>query len=171
MGLPQGLTFSDGLVYGMRPTHPGLFEIKYHNPKRKNAISTITQKKFSQLVNGANEDEKVKVILVYGSRNVFSSGNDISKFMEVDTEEMEAVAREAVMVGVRDYIGSIMNSKKPTIMFVRCPRSMPWNDFYDLVKCRLYLLYRRCNFLDTIYEKFLESRRSKYFYFSRTVWY
>ena len=50
---------------------------------------------------------------------MFSSGNDISKFMEVDTEEMEAIARDGVMVGVRDYIGSIMNSKKPTIMFVR----------------------------------------------------
>ena len=117
--LPQGLTFSDGLVYGSRPTHPGLFEIKYHNPKRKNAISTGTQKKFAQLVNAANENDEIKVILVYGSQNMFSSGNDISMFAGIGPSEIEKATKEAVLVGVRDFIGSIMNSKKPTIMFVR----------------------------------------------------
>ena len=117
--IPQGLSCSDGLIYGSRPTHPGLFEIKYHNPKRKNAISLVTQKKFAELVNAANENDSIKVILVYGSKDMFSSGNDISVFMEADTDDMEAMAKEACMVGVRNYIGSIMNSKKPTIMMVR----------------------------------------------------
>lgn len=50
---------------------------------------------------------------------MFSSGNDISVFMEGDTENMETLLHDACIIGVRDFIGSILNSKKPTVFMVR----------------------------------------------------
>lgn len=35
--LPDGFQVADGIAWGSRM--PGLFEIKYHNPKMKNAVS------------------------------------------------------------------------------------------------------------------------------------
>ena len=41
--MPAGLQFDKtGLVYGTRPSHPGLFEVKFHNPKKMNAVSIFT---------------------------------------------------------------------------------------------------------------------------------
>jgi hypothetical protein len=36
---PAGYKFEDGIVYGMRVE--GLFEIKFHSPKDKNALTGI----------------------------------------------------------------------------------------------------------------------------------
>ena len=36
--IPEGLKYEKGLIYGMRQTHPGLLEIKIHNPAKFNAM-------------------------------------------------------------------------------------------------------------------------------------
>ena len=63
----------------MRKSHPGLFEIKIHNLKKKNAIATVPEKKLGELFEMANENEEIKVILLHGGK-FFSSGNDLSSF-------------------------------------------------------------------------------------------
>ena len=40
--MPAGLKFEKDLIFGMRPSHPGLFEIKFHKPSKKNAIHIFT---------------------------------------------------------------------------------------------------------------------------------
>ena len=40
--IPAGLKHELGLIYGVRDTHPGIFEVKFHNPKKKNAISVFS---------------------------------------------------------------------------------------------------------------------------------
>ena len=121
--MPEGLQFDKtGLVYGCRKTHEGLFEIKFHNPRKKNAISLYTQKRFAELVNEADKNPNVKCILVYGSKNFFSSGNDISVFMGGDDDrDPRDIAEEAVMTGVKNFIGSILDCSKPTVFFNRGP--------------------------------------------------
>ena len=37
---PKGYKHEDQIMWGMRPSHPGLLEIKIHNPKKMNAIGT-----------------------------------------------------------------------------------------------------------------------------------
>ena len=119
--MPEGLHFDPtGLVYGCRKSHEGLFELKFHNPKKKNAIRMNTMKRFGALINEAGSNPNVKCILIYGSKDFFSSGNDISVFLEFDDEEdQRRKAEEGVMVGVRDFISSIMDSPKPTVFFNR----------------------------------------------------
>lgn len=63
----------------MRKSHPGLFEIKFHNPAKKNAIGLEPEAKLTKLIEQCQEDEDVKVILLHGGR-YFSSGNDLSVF-------------------------------------------------------------------------------------------
>ena len=36
---PKNFTSENNLIYGIRKSHPGLLEIKIHNPKKKNATS------------------------------------------------------------------------------------------------------------------------------------
>lgn len=74
---PAGYVNECNLIYGKRKSHPGLFEIKFHNPKRKNAIGTDPERRLGELVKQAGEDDEVKVILLHGG-NYFSSGNDLS---------------------------------------------------------------------------------------------
>ena len=56
---------------------PGLLEIKYHNPKIRNAINGASQLRMSRLINEAQDNPDIKVILVHGGL-FYSSGNDIS---------------------------------------------------------------------------------------------
>ena len=77
--IPEGFVIEEQLCFGMRKSHPGLFEIKIHNPSKKNAIGTPPERKLYQLIDAAQDDEKIKVILLHGG-NFFSSGNDLSMF-------------------------------------------------------------------------------------------
>ena len=37
--IPEGLQFDKDIIFGTRPTHPGLFEIKFHNPTKYNSLN------------------------------------------------------------------------------------------------------------------------------------
>lgn len=73
-GFPSGYKFEDGLVYGMRVE--GLFEIKYHSPKDRNALTGMGQYRLGILINQASEDPAVKVILLHGGK-YYGSGNNL----------------------------------------------------------------------------------------------
>lgn len=40
---PEGFQLKNRMLYGMRKTHPGLFEIKIHYPKMHNALDGDSQ--------------------------------------------------------------------------------------------------------------------------------
>jgi len=83
---PKGYKSEDQLIWGMRPSHPGLLEIKIHNPKKMNAIGTPPEKKIAEIVKAAQTDDNVKVILLHGG-SFFSSGNDLSMFAKPMSDE------------------------------------------------------------------------------------
>ena len=37
--MPEGLRFEQNTCFGLRKSHPGLFEIKFHYPKLKQAVN------------------------------------------------------------------------------------------------------------------------------------
>ena len=51
--MPEGFKLEEQMIYGMRKEYPGLFEIKIHNPKLKNAIGTPPEAKMTQLIKDA----------------------------------------------------------------------------------------------------------------------
>ena len=54
--MPEGFVLEDQMIYGMRKEYPGLFEMKIHNPKKKNAIASIPELKMKQLVEAAQDN-------------------------------------------------------------------------------------------------------------------
>ena len=73
--LPPGYQLKHNIAWGHRV--PGLLEIKYHDPKTKNASTLVMQRQIALLINEAQKDTSIKVILFHGGR-YFSSGNNLS---------------------------------------------------------------------------------------------
>ena len=118
---PKGFVLSDQLVYGMRS--PGLFEIKIHNPTKRNAIASIPELKLTELINAAQDNEAIKVILLHGGR-FFSSGNDLSAFADSfkisgDISGYLAKAEVGVNVTMVDMLLAMNKSIKPIVAVVR----------------------------------------------------
>ena len=72
--IPAGFKLEDGVAYGSRA--PGLFEIKIHRPKFRNATNAACNIKMGECWKAASEDPNVKLIVVHGGK-FFSSGNDL----------------------------------------------------------------------------------------------
>ena len=115
---PTGYKHESQLIYGMRPSHPGLLEIKIHNPTKMNAIATIPEKKIAEIVRSAQTDDNVKVILIHGG-SFFSSGNDLSMFLKPMNADLLAQAKDAVRGTMVDMLLTLNTSVKPIVMVVR----------------------------------------------------
>ena len=63
----------------MRKSHPGLLEIKFHMPKRANSLNGESMMKVAEIINAAQDNKNIKVIMLHGGK-FYSSGNDISAF-------------------------------------------------------------------------------------------
>ena len=61
------------------------FEIKFHNPKARNACDSFCLAHIGELIDKCQDDEEVKVIMLHGGKN-YSSGNDLAKFIKFVTE-------------------------------------------------------------------------------------
>lgn len=115
---PSGYKHESQLIYGMRPSHPGLLEIKIHNPSKMNAISNDPEKKIGEIVTAAQTDDTVKVILIHGG-SFFSSGNDLSMFMKPMTKELLQSAENSVKNIMVGMLLALNTSIKPIVMVVR----------------------------------------------------
>jgi enoyl-CoA hydratase/carnithine racemase len=120
--MPEGFVHEDQLIFGMRKDYPGLFEIKIHNPKKKNAIAGIPEEKMTKLVLDAQDNEDIKVILLHGG-SYFSSGNDLGAFAEFakkgDMEKMMSVAEHGVNTIMVNMLLAFSKSVKPIVAVVR----------------------------------------------------
>ena len=59
---------------------PGLVEISIHRPERKNAIDEAMYVALADAFETAERDASVRVLLVTGSEEVFTAGNDLGDF-------------------------------------------------------------------------------------------
>ena len=59
---PEGqFQFKNNIYFGQRKSHPGILEIKIHNPKRLNSFGDTQEKVMMDVINGAQNDDKVKI--------------------------------------------------------------------------------------------------------------
>ena len=117
---PEGYKYENGIVWGSRV--PGLLEIKFHSPKTKNSTSMAGQQTIADIVNSAQTDQNVKVILLQGGKT-YSSGNDLSVMIEGlrtrDRESFAKLAHEGINVQMVNALKAINSSVKPTVAVVR----------------------------------------------------
>ena len=119
--MPEGFQFVEDIIFGKRKSHPGLFEIKLHNPKHKNGLKVPMYHKVTQLIKQAEQDDEVKCILFHGG-SFFSSGNDLSAFFKTKfntIEEAHEKVRDANRNGWLPMTMAFAEAKKPIICLVR----------------------------------------------------
>ncbi len=106
------------LIYGLHPE--GILEIKIHDPKKKNAFFLKTMIKFTELFTEANNDDKVKCIVVHGGQT-FSAGNDVEAFQigYEDYEGLKIFVKSAIQNGLIKFVNSLAKLEKPLIALVR----------------------------------------------------
>jgi len=109
----------NNILYGIHPE--GILEIKFHNPKKKNAWSKDTQAKMAELMKMANKDENIKVVFMHGG-SYYSSGNDLGAFATAgktgDFEKAINDARDGATVVMVDYLTSVLDLEKPLVCMV-----------------------------------------------------
>ncbi len=59
----------------------GVLKIQLNRPEKKNAFTRKMYLELSKTLRDGDENSEVKVFLVYGAGNAYSSGNDIADFM------------------------------------------------------------------------------------------
>ena len=75
----------------------------------------------SKIINDAQNDEKVKVILIHGGK-FFSSGNDLSVLTNMlgkTKEEIKAASIDGIFNNMNPYLNALDNSVKPVVAVVR----------------------------------------------------
>lgn len=106
------------LIYGLHPE--GILEIKIHDPKKKNAFFLQTMVQFQKVFQLANEDDRVKCIVLHGGED-FSAGNDIEAFEigREDVEEVDEVAKDLINKGLVAFCDSFLLLEKPLVVLVK----------------------------------------------------
>ena len=119
--MPEGYKLENNIIFGKHNSHKGLFEIKIHNPKRRNAVNKEAQAKLAEVIHLAEADEEVKVIMLHGGK-YYSSGNDISIFMQAAGEsidELKKQAKQGIEVVMVNMVLAVAFCKKPIVAVVR----------------------------------------------------
>lgn len=64
--------------------HNGVMQIAINRPDKKNALTTQMYDEMRNAVESAIDDNEIRVVLFYGTKSVFSAGNDLSDFNDDD---------------------------------------------------------------------------------------
>ncbi len=91
-----------------------VLHIRLDREDKKNALSHHMYWAIADAIERANDDDQVRVILIYGSDDCFCSGNDIADFISKDIDQYEEVPANR-------FLKSLMRAKKPLIAAVAGP--------------------------------------------------
>jgi enoyl-CoA hydratase/carnithine racemase len=79
------------LILLERPqSHPGILVIRMNRADKKNAITRDMYGAMALALADANDDDTVSAAVLFGAPGCFSSGNDLSDFMEIAKDKAEA---------------------------------------------------------------------------------
>jgi enoyl-CoA hydratase/carnithine racemase len=85
--------------------------INLNRPERKNALSLAMYAALADIVSAANEDASVRVVVLAGTADFFTSGNDLLDFMnEPNIHDKHPVVR---------FMRALQDSAKPVVAIVR----------------------------------------------------
>src|ERR1700722_7769022 len=59
-----------------------ILKVQFNRPTKKNAMTMAMYSGLADLLNEADKDDTINVVLVYGAGDSFSAGNDLEDFMK-----------------------------------------------------------------------------------------
>lgn len=88
----------------------GILHIQMNRPEKKNALTRLMYRTMADAITGADEDGAVRVILLTGTADCFTSGNDLADFISVN--------QDAGAKPHNPFLPAISQAKKPIIAAV-----------------------------------------------------
>ena len=105
---------SDILLY-QGPNKKGILRLKLNDPKNKNALSKSMMLHLIDAINQASADNKVRVIIIASTGNVFSSGHNLKELKaNFDSKDKEEYLLKLFTI-CSSLMKSIVNCPKPVI--------------------------------------------------------
>lgn len=102
-------------------TTNGILKITLNRPDKRNAYTLDMYKELSKLLNDASETSSVNVIILEGSGNFYSSGNDLGNFAaNLPKGGPKQLAAEASVL-LEQFVNSFIDCKKIIIASVNGP--------------------------------------------------
>ncbi len=92
----------------------GVMLITLNRPHYKNAISCKMMEEFEQVITEVKNDEKIKVVVITGSANSFSSGGDLAEFHGMKTQKQV----EPMLNKMGGLLQQLESLGKPTIAHI-----------------------------------------------------
>jgi len=88
----------------------GILHIQMNRPEKKNALTRVMYQTMADAILGADKDGATRVILLTGTADCFTSGNDLADFI--------AIQQEAGIKHHNAFLPAISRAKKPVIAAV-----------------------------------------------------
>lgn len=87
--------------------------LSMNRPEKKNALTRDMYSAMADAINAAQDDDSLRVVIIQGSESCFTSGNDVSDFINVPPSGPNSP--------VYDFLKAICHATKPLIAAVNGP--------------------------------------------------
>ena len=98
----------------------GMCILTMNRPDKKNAITRAMYYDFQNALNAADKDDSVKLLVLTGAGNFYSSGNDLRNLTELHLRNLAEEARIGGEI-LREFVAAFINFRKPMIGLVNGP--------------------------------------------------
>lgn len=95
----------------------GVLKIQINRPEKKNALTQDMYHALSDAINAADSDSSVRVLLLHGTEDCFTAGNDLKDFMAASQSGDQ---REGPTPPMK-FLSAISQAKKPIVAAVTGP--------------------------------------------------
>lgn len=112
-GMKTMMTLNNGEQPIETFTQSGVLRIGIHRPEKKNALTQQMYQQLTAAFEQAEQDEQVRVILLHGTSDCFTSGNDLRDFVDNPPHGEESP--------VFRFLRAISSAQKPIIAVVNGP--------------------------------------------------
>src|SRR5471032_3173759 len=88
----------------------GLLTLQLNRPDKKNALTRAMYTQLAHALEQADADPAIRAVLIQGSRECFTAGNDIGDFLEQPPSDLDSPPFH--------FMKSLLNCRKPVIAAV-----------------------------------------------------
>lgn len=88
----------------------GILQIAFAREDKKNALTNVMYQTAAQVIQDAEYDDNVRVIVITGTDKVFTAGNDVSDFLQNPPKDNDSP--------VIQFLGAISHTSKPMMAAV-----------------------------------------------------
>ncbi|WP_248748710.1 enoyl-CoA hydratase-related protein [Pseudomonas sp. MWU15-20650] len=88
----------------------GLLTLQFNRPDKKNALTRAMYTRLAEALEQADADSDIRAVLIQGSSECFTAGNDISDFLEQPPSDLDSPPFH--------FMKSLLNCRKPVIAAV-----------------------------------------------------